>query len=445
MKRFSVLWLVAPLVLPAAVRADAPEIRWTVSSAVERALAVHPSLAAAEARRAETEWARQEAGAARGPVASARLSGSEFGEPMLVSPIHSFDPRRFPEFDETLVQGSLDLRYTLLDSGARRQRIRQADARRDAAGAAVAATAQEVMARVAITYAEVLALAEVRASERLRVEAVRRELGRVEQLLSAGRAAELDRLRAEAALAAAEAAEVATATRLDASERELARWLAVDPESARAVSLVPLAAPPPEDRSALESRAFAASPAIARARREAAAAEAARALARTGYFPELRAVGSLQQYGSGDLDFASEWNAGLVLAIPLWDGGATTARVRRAEASRDAATAAVAEAELAVAAGVDRGIAAWNEAAARSGALERAVERLAEVARVEKLRLDVGAGTQVDYLDAEAALASTRAERTSAVAAALAARVELARLAGELGPDWIRKTLEEKP
>ncbi|MCB9377562.1 MAG: TolC family protein [Holophagales bacterium] len=90
-------------------------------------------------------------------------------------------------------------------------------------------------------------------------------------------------------------------------------------------------------------------------------------------------------------------------------------------------------------------LAALAEADARAAALTRAADRLAEVARVEKLRLDVGAGTQVDYLDAEAELASTRADLTGARTGALLARVELARATGELGTDWIRRTLEEQP
>jgi outer membrane protein TolC len=441
-------WALALSLVPAAVAAvEAPAPRWTPSAAVARAIEVHPALAAARARGVEAERARDEAAAARGPVASARITGQRFGEPMLVSPIHSFGPGAFPDFDETLVQGSLDLRYTLLDAGARRERLRQAEARRDAAGAGTDATEQELIARVAAAYVETIARSEALDAARTRVDAVRRELDRVRLLLGVGRAADLERLRAEAALAAAEAAEASAGARLDATERELARLLGVDPDSARAAALAPAASAPapPAPRAELEARARAVSPALERARREAAASEAARALARTAYFPELRAVGAFQQLGGAELDFATEWNAGLVLAIPLWDGGATASRVARAEAARTVASAAVVEAELAVAAAIDRALAAGTEARTRAEALGRAAERLAEVVRVERLRLEVGAGIQVDYLDAEAELAAARAERAAAAASALVARVELARATGELDLDWIRDTLEARP
>lgn len=439
--------LAVVLLCAGAVPAFSAEGVLTVGAAVERALGVHPSVAAAAARQLEAERAVAEAEAAKGPIASARLAGTRYGEPNLVSPIHAFNPAEFPPFDRTLVQGALDLRYTLIDSGARRERTRQAGAQREAADAALAGTEQEVVAAVARAFADVLARAEVQAAERTRVAAVRQELARVEKLIEVGRVAELDRLRAEAALASAEAEEVTASAELDAAERELARLLDLDPDSTRAAVLAPLPEKlaAPGDSADLAARAVAANPAVERARREVAAAEAARALARTAYFPQLRAVGSVQEFGDGGLDFTNEWNAGLQLTVPLWDGGATKSRVARAEAGRDAAQAAVAEIELAVRAGVDRALAALAESEARTEALGRAAARLAEVARVEKLRLDVGAGTQVDYLDAEAALATTRADLTAARTRALLAHVELARVTGELDIDWIHLTLEGQP
>lgn len=446
-RQVPMLPLLALLLAAEAVSAAPAAETLTVGEAVARALAAHPAVAAAAARRLEAEQGVVEARASNGPVASARLTGTRYGEPYLVSPIHAFDTADFPAFDETLVQASLDLHYTLFDSGERRARGRQAGARLEAAASAASGVEQELAAAVATTFADVLARAEMLDAERSRVAAVRQELERVERLVAVGRAAELERLRAEAALAAAEAGEVSGAARLDAAERELARLLAAEPEATRAPRLAPLRSrlAPPESRAALEVRAVAANPAVERARREAEAAEAARALARTAYFPDLRAVGALQQFGDGALDFSGEWSAGLQLAVPLWTGGATASRVARAEAARDAARAGVAELELAARAGVDRAVAALVEAEAQAAALGRAAARLAEVARVERLRLEVGAGTQVDYLDAEAALAAARADWTAARTGAIVARVELARVTGELDVDWIRQTLEEQP
>ena len=75
--------------------------------------------------------------------------------------------------------------------------------------------------------------------------------------------------------------------------------------------------------------------------------------------------------------------------------------------------------------------------------LERATLAQEEVVRIERLSLDVGSGTQSDYLDAEAGLLRARASLVEARHAAVTARIELARITGELSLDWLTRTLVE--
>jgi len=94
---------------------------------------------------------------------------------------------------------------------------------------------------------------------------------------------------------------------------------------------------------------------------------------------------------------------------------------------------------------VDRAAARGEEALARIESLTSAVERFAEVVRVQKLLLDEGAGTQTDYLAAEADLLTARANLAEAGHAAVLARVDLARAAGRLSPDWLRRNVLDLP
>lgn len=432
------------LLIAGTVPARADEPRLTVSAAAATALGSYPSVAAARARLAETDQALGEARAAHGPFLRATLSGLRYDDPMLVSPIHAFSPADFPPFDETLLQGTASVSWMLFDSGARRERTRQAVEQQGAAEAALGAAEQAVAARVAGAFGNAVARREMLAAEEARVTALRLELERSALLVAAGKAAEVEKLRAEAALASAEAERTRAATALDSAERDLARLLGADVEETRAASLAPLVSPadPPANREALRRQAVAASPAVLQARRQAAAAEAARAVARTAYFPDLKLVGALQQFAATGVDPVTDWNAGLQLTVPLWDGGLTRARVARAGAASSAATSAVAQAELDATEAVDRALANLAEASARTSALARATDRFTEVARVQKLMLEVGSGTQTDYLAAESELASARARHAEAETAALLARVELARATGELSPEWLRRNLE---
>lgn len=91
---------------------------------------------------------------------------------------------------------------------------------------------------------------------------------------------------------------------------------------------------------------------------------------------------------------------------------------------------------------MDEAYASWREKTVRVESLGRAVESQEEVVRIEKLRLETGAGTQTDYLDAEAELLAVRAQRARTRYAALRARVELARARGVLDLGWIERNLE---
>ena len=92
--------------------------------------------------------------------------------------------------------------------------------------------------------------------------------------------------------------------------------------------------------------------------------------------------------------------------------------------------------------GIDRALAALRETHARVAALESAVQQSSEVSRIEKLSLDVGSGTQSDFLTAEANLLAARAALIEAHHAEIAARVELARILGDLSREWLARTVE---
>jgi outer membrane protein TolC len=228
---------------------------------------------------------------------------------------------------------------------------------------------------------------------------------------------------------------------------DLARATGLPAEAVTADALVglALAVPEPPARDAVLARLDAESPALRRAREELAAAEAAVRLARAEDRPKLRGDAEWLEFGSSAGDFSGEWRAGLRVAVPLYRGGATAARVARAEAARDAAAAAEDAALLGLEEAIDRALAAAAEAAARAASLVEAEEALREVVRVERLRLAAGAGVEADYLEAEADLLAARARLAEARHAELVARAELARAAGALDEGWVERELVARP
>jgi outer membrane protein len=417
----------------------------TLAGAVERALARFPAVEAARARREEAGAALEAEELSRRPRGRFTASATQFEEPMVVTPIHGFGPGLFPDFDETILQGQLTVSYTLYDGRATEARIRGARSQLAGAGAALGGAEQELAARVAAAYLRALGRSRVLAAHDRRVAALEAELGRARQRFDVGKAPQVEVIRAEAALAGASAERVSYAAALDNAERELARLLGASLDEVRASRLATVEERDRTlpDREALVRAGIEASPAVLQTREQLAAAAAAVTLAESALKPELRAVANVNEWSSSELDLTTEWNAGFQLTVPLFDGGSQRRRVARAEAARRAAAEQVRLAETAVREEVDRAAAAAEEARARVESLAKAVERFAEVARVQKLTLDAGAGTQIDYLSAEADLLASRAHLAEAEHAAILARVDLARAAGRLTPAWLRENLRE--
>jgi outer membrane protein len=414
-----------------------------LADAVDRALTRFPAVGAARARQEEAAEALGEARAGRRPRGRVTGSAIQYEEPMVVTPIHGFGPGLFPEFDETLGQATFTVSYTLFDSGADAARIRTADAQTVAAGAALGSSEQVLAWRVAAAYLTVLGQRQVLDAYDSRMKALEAELSRVQQRFEVGRAAQVEILRAEAALASSEAERVRLSSAMDNAERELARLMDVPVEETRSDRLVPveLSNPQVQLREEMAAEGIAASPAVAQARAQVAAAEAQISLTHALARPEVRAVGNYNEWTSSQGNFTGEWNAGFQLTVPLFDFGATRSRIARAEAAHRATQEQVRIAEIQVREDVDRAAAAVEEAEARIASLGKAVERFAEVVRVQKLLLDEGAGTQTDYLNSEADLLTSRANLAEAKHAATLARIDLARAAGRLTTEWLRENI----
>jgi outer membrane protein len=413
--------------------------------AVERALAHYPSAAASEARRDAAGAVAGQAAAARWPTVSIGLSATQYEKPTLVTPIRGFTPEATPPFDRTLFQSWGTLNYTVFDGGARSGRIEMTRELSASSEVGVDDARQTIMAAVATAYLGVLTRRGVLEANERQLAALGAERDRVDRLLEADRAAEVDRLRVEAALASAEADRVRAEVDLDVARRELARLIGMDPEGTHPDGLVPVSfvGVPLATREELASTGLQRSPRLRAARHELAAADAGASVARSTRWPRAELAGTYMDRGSSEGDFTGEWFIGLRLSYPIFTGGQTTEAIAEADARLRGAREAVRLEEARAMAALDQAIAAVGGAGARVASLATAVARSAEVARIERLRLETGSGTQAEYLRTEADLFNVRASLVEARHSELAARVELARVTGALDLQWLRDNLEE--
>lgn len=415
--------------------------------AIEQALAQYPTMGVADADLARARAVRGEALAAWFPSLSFSAAATRYEEQMPATPIHGFSPGILPAFNDAVAQYGLNATYTLFDGGRRRGRIRGARAYVAAAGSALDDARQSLMARVIIAYLAVLSGREILAAHDNRLAAMRAELSRAEQFFASERAAKVEILRVEAVLATAEADREHARARLEVAERNLALLVGVDPEQTTAPRLIPVSIVDStvEANAIISSVALAANPMIARARSRVAAANAELAVTRGARWPALQAGANWLDQGDFDGHRVDEWNVGVSLSFPLFAGGATRQRIAQARADRRVAEEQLRLTEMSLQQQIDQTLARLAETRSRVASLSRAVESSAEVVRIEKLLVKTGSGTQTDYLDAEANLVTARASLAEVRHAEIAARVELARLTGELDLQWVSRKLENQP
>ena len=420
----------------------------TLEAVVRSALATHPSLDAARAR---VDAAEAGVGLSRARWRPSVLSQglvTRYEEPMVVAPLHGFDPMDPPRFERTLVQGHALVEWTAFDGGARSAGLAGARATLSSTAAALESAEDAVIAEAVSWYLAAATAREVVGAHDEEVRALEGERSRAALLFEQGKAARVEVLRAEAAASRARAARAAARERQLLAIHQLSRLTGL-PEARLAAGVEPLRpgrdapwAGSLPDRGALLAEAVGSHPEIERARGRALASAAAIRSARSAYLPTVGLTGRYSAYGSVEITPAPEWNGGVVVSWPVLTGGARARAVERAEAEARAASAEAAVIVRAVEESVDRALAALRSAAARVESLEAAVAASAEVARIEALALEAGAGVQTDYLAARAALLEVTATLAEARSAAFEARVSLARATGALTPGWIADMTE---
>jgi len=422
--------------IPAAPAQDTS--RLTLAALVRRALDSHPSVAAARASR---DAAAASVGAAQAPLfprLAATLTANQYKIGNLVYPLSGLSVANPPLFNSTLSQGAVALGYTLFDFGGRTSQVRLARAQERGAEAALDQTSAQLVAGVADAYLGVLTTRGVLEAQERQLAALQAEANRIAQLETQGKAAHVEVLRLAAQVSRARADEVATRAQLDVAERSLAQLVALPVDSVRGrLAPVHLADTSLADRATLAARADAGSPDVARAARAAEAAAAGVGAARAAYFPTLQLNAAYLENGHVFTGYRPYWTAQLQLSYPIFVGFAGVNGVRINEAQSRAASEQLRAVRLATEQSVDAAIATVTAARATVDALVTAVAQSEEVERIRLLSVQVGSGTETDYLDAEATLLSNRAGLVQARNAEIAARVELARVTGSLDAGWL--------
>lgn len=394
-------------------RADDAPRRLTFEGAIALALGQNPDLAIAKEAAEGADQHSAAIASRRYPALHADFSGNYYREPYQLN----FGGTLFTLYEQRTTLTSVMITQPITGLGYLSELLGASEHQAKAAQDDYDRTRLDVAYKTADAYLRVL---EARASADVAHESVtdiQGGLDRAIQLRQADTYTDIDVLRFRSAKAAADR----TALRADTTAMAALATLVVqlglrDGTPIDLADDLP-ANPPPMamDLARSQQRALSQRPEISASREKVAAAENQRKVAKAPYFPDLRAV-AIWNHLSGTQPFQPENEEllGLRLSWNVWDFGATHHAVVEAEHAQNRAAIEADALVEQIKVDVRR---KWLDAKASFDSLAAATtqQQAAEEAyRLQKVRLDAGAATATDVLDAQTDV--TRARVAFAVA-----------------------------
>ncbi len=238
--------------------------------------------------------------------------------------------------------------------------------------------------------------------------AARAQLQDSENLVREGVAAPFDVIRSRSQVLQAEQDLLSACQRRDAANLRLAVHLGLPSEPPLDLAAAPSVPPPPEALADAVTVALQARPELEALRYSAEAAGARTRFTGSQDNPLLSLNAGYLRRNEVAFTREYQWTAGLQLAVPLYDGGLTAARVGQAEEAAAQVRARLEESERAVRVEVESTWldlrTAWNQVRV---ARQKLIE-LQEARRLANLRYQSGISTNVERLEAEAAWTQAR-------------------------------------
>lgn len=374
--------------------------------------------------------------AAKSPVLDATASATRYGHPTFVHGIRS--PGVFPPLDETIVALGVALKLPLYTGGRLEQGVVLADLGQQIAVERERLGLQELAFNVSSAYFKIQqldALAQVYAA---RIASLEAQAKRAALLRDTGKTGKLEPLQIGTLLTKARH------DRLRIEHRGREAWTllyqlagTLRPVQEPVLTRYVAAWTPDATLEQMRQQALAQRPELQIAERQTAAGRAKEELARGESRPEVSLQSGLSERSGGGGRFYNDWNVGVMMNVPLFDGGVRRARVDEAVVARRQTEQAAQQVRLEVDKQVED---AWNahaEAESRLHVTATSIAEASEALAIEELKLDQGVGLVTDVLNAETALLGAQADRLQAQFDLITTRLNLLRATGTLGPERV--------
>lgn len=402
----------------------------TLAQAVESALRSSPALRgqafAVERQTLEKEIARGR----RLPEVGLNAGYTHHAYPTLVTPIR--EAGQFPPFDEDIANLGVSLRLPLYAGGRLVAGETLAGHARKAAAEGLRLSHQDLIFNVTATYTKALQLKHLGEALAQRITSLETQERQSARKVDEGTAAPLELIRVQTQLSEARHERVS----VQQGEQDALTLLGVLMGTQGALpplaEVGPLAIQVPASVEEGVAAARRNNPELLRLEAEQRAAGDRVAIARGERLPQVDLVGGAQETSGSDWNGQSDWQVGVQVGMPLYDGGVRSNRVAQAQIDQHRAREALQQATDDVVVDVRQAFGSLETARSRVALAQQREREAAEALRIETMRYQSGASTVTDLLSAESAHWAAIADRMQAEYDVTVSQVRLAKAMGEL-------------
>ncbi len=368
---------------------------------------------------------------------------TRYAYPTFVTPIRQAGV--FPPMDTDVSSLALALSLPLYSGGKLVAGEALAAHNQEASIQALRASGQDLLFNVVATYTKALHFRELGNALDARLKALQQEEKDIGLRIKEGRAARLELIRLQTQLSQARYDRISVTQGEKNALSLLASFLG---GGGSAFTLAELSATTPNLPASLEQ-------ALARARQQrpdllrldaiGRAAQQKTTIARGDRLPQINLVAKVQESAGGDWKGHDDWQIGVQLSLPLFDGNIRKHRVDQAGLEERQNTLQQEDAHNRIDSEVEQAFGALAESQARLEAALQGGTEAREALHIETLRYHSGENTITDLLGAESTLWSATANRLQAGYDITVSQARLLRATGELAPDSFKPPAEGKP
>jgi outer membrane protein len=321
----------------------------------------------------------------------------------------------------------LNATQLVYDFGQTSQRYHAARATVDAQRYVETTTRVQILLNVRRAYFSARAQKELVTVAHETLDAQNRHLIQVQQMVGVGTQPPIALAQQKAAVANAQVQVITAENNYETSKAQLNQAAGIPGGTDYDVGNEDVLPVDDEDQplDTLVSKAVAGRPELGQLERQRIAQEASLSSAKGGYGPTLSASAGITESGLALDGLVPNWNAGLLLSWPIFQGGLTIGQVHQAEAGLESIDAQKSLEELQIRLDVDSARLAVRAAKASIGAAQDAVTSAHLQLQLAEQRYATGVGNIIELNDAQVAYTTAAAQLVQARYGLASARAQL--------------------